>query len=210
MRAVSAVGAGGARRFLLLRRPIRQFLSSAHSFVVSGSALASFVKGCLSCPLGKFTNLTDAEACQSCPINTFAPVRGSVECETCPSGRQSGIGAAVCSWCTNGQCFIGANFAASPGLISTAHRYESIDDQGNKTCADCETGTYSPLGLYCLSCGQGYYSSDRITCNACEGGKFSTGEENSECSECDAGTHRLSARSPKLIRVVSWSRPRAA
>ncbi|KAH8073097.1 hypothetical protein JL721_3075 [Aureococcus anophagefferens] len=132
----------------------------------------SMARASLRC--GKFANETTATTCELCPYNTYSNAPAAEVCTGCPAGRISGLGQRFCSNCLPGE-------------------REVVVDNGNITCAPCENGTFSPLGLFCEVCQSGYFTADSIECRPCPAGEFSDKPFNTACEACAPGRRQPAA-----------------
>lgn len=140
---------------------------------------------CMSCPLGKFGNVTGAQtvedACpDSCPGGTWGNRTGAASekeaCAPCPAGSASRAeGASNSSTCV--PCLIGQSSppaaldceACLPGWTTHA--------PGSSPCVECEAGTF------------GLVSAENRTawCQPCPAGTYSTAPVPLKCTACPAG-----------------------
>jgi hypothetical protein len=172
---------------------------------------------CLQCGTGKFSG-NEASNCTECEAGTFSTINGSATCMGCEAGKYSSeAGASECRECPAGKYLnsegndeetdcvacVGGNVTSLPGSTSILNCVclpgfvgspaSGIGCTVPYTVTDtvCPRGTHLELGesRICSPCVPGTYSNgtDMTACLQCGTGKFS-GNEASNCTECEAGT----------------------
>jgi hypothetical protein len=174
---------------------------------------ATNMTSCLQCGTGKFSG-NEASNCTECEAGTFSAVNGSATCIGCEAGKYSSeSGASACRKCPAGKYLnsegnddetdcvacVGGNVTSLPGSTSILNcvclpGFVGSPASGIRcTVTDtvCPRGTYLELGesRICSPCVPGTYSNatNMTSCLQCGTGKFS-GNEASNCTECEAGT----------------------
>ena len=135
------------------------------------------------CPLGAFSNITEALECQECPVGTYMNHTHAIQCLHCPIGLYSNsTGVSRCLDCQPVYSNSTGSIACQP---CNPGRFTNISSQ--TTCQNCPVAKFSSVsGLSaCLDCETGTFSDQTglIQCKLCQTGTYSfTGY--TSCSQC--------------------------
>eukprot|EP01047_Picozoa_sp_COSAG01_P017230 COSAG01_NODE_908_length_12794_cov_119.794171_2_plen_1484_part_00 len=136
---------------------------------------------CISCPAGRFSNLTGATSCDVCRPGTYAPAAST--------------GASNCTACHPGQYDHDAD-AATPCISCPAGRFSSRSGAATSCGGVCQPGTYAPAASTrasnCTACHPGQYDHDAdaaTPCISCPAGRFSSLSGATSCGVCQSGTY---------------------
>jgi hypothetical protein len=126
-----------------------------------------------------------ASGCVTCPVGTFSELVGSTNCTKCPIGYISAAGATACTACAAGSS---SNAAQSACVACDAGYYSAAK---GSACVACAAGSYSPsaASTTCTACPAGSYSPSAAssTCSACLAGSYSPSDGSTNCTVCPAG-----------------------
>lgn len=150
-------------------------LVAVRGFAVGDNQLAcdagSYGSGgaCQPCPVGTYSNTTNATSCTPCPEGTFAAGTGSASCTVCDNGTISASeGATECTPCPSGF----TTFGEDRKHCFVYYEYGSVRKKctpgyccGNGERYKCKKGTYADAGVECAKALQNSYQQ-----SSCGGG----------------------------------------
>ena len=136
-----------------------------HQGIIFDDDDSYWVKGCRSCPSGKYKSSWGCSACSTCGVNVVG-CGGSSSGSRCRAGTGY-VGSYGCATCSTGKY--------NPG------------DYWN--CLTCGSNTSGCGGASAGVCNPGYSSDDNgRTCTACSAGKYKLTTSNSDCNTCNINT----------------------
>ena len=131
--------------------------ANSSALCVCKSGFFQAAAGCISCPAGKYKDVTGNEQCTLCPQNTYGTQEAATSvsfCTNCPQGSKSNASSASISACL-----------CDPGFF---FRFDIV------SCEACPVGTYKaePGSQECTKCAADTYSgavgaTSQATCNNC-------------------------------------------
>ena len=188
--------------------PIGTYTDYAGSTVCSGCALGKIYNydafSCDQCPRGKHRADSTLAECSVCPPGTFSNVYGAVTCTKCEAGKYLGLGID-----TSDSELLPDGLTEQTSCQTCPDNMDSGVGQGS---CDCNPGLYRDLDGVCVSCPD-YETSSRGAqssidcyciagyqqlmedCEKCSAGKFSVGEKDGFCGDCEIGTYTNEAGS---------------
>ena len=122
-------------------------------------------------------------SCDHCPYDTYSSSPEAAFCDPCPDSMKAGLGQSYCSRCLPGEG-------------------EYVADDGGITCVTCQTGMFSPLGLYCEVAPLGWYTPDAVQSLPCAAGGYANMTYATECEECPAGRSQPASGQSECIECV--------
>ena len=171
---------------------------------------------CVICAAGRFSAEDNAIDCEECPAGRSQPVSGQSECIVCLPGMYAASGSINCDHCPydtyssspeaafcdpcpdNMKAGLGQSYCSRclPG------EGEYVADDGGITCVTCQTGMFSPLGLYCEVAPLGWYTPDAVQSLPCAAGGYANMTYATECEECPAGRSQPASGQSECIECV--------
>jgi len=140
---------------------------------------------CISCPMGKFKNVSGNVVCSSCAAGTYNDQQGrtsSASCLPCPANSLSNESTISISGCKCKPGYEKINGQCSMCAVGMYNMYI-----GDSQCVSCNTfattnstGATSPAQCFC----QPGYSWNGQQCAPCVSGFYKSGVSNSGCSIC--------------------------
>jgi hypothetical protein len=144
---------------------------------------------CTVCPVGTFSNTSDALTCTACRTGTYANATGTSACIICAPGTSNSLtGNTACATnCSAGYYQDGTLLACT---VCPAATY--VNASRASACLQCAAGraTFSTGSTYCdVECTAGTYQNglNMSSCANCPAGRFNIVGNASACSACPAG-----------------------
>ena len=167
--------------------------------------------GCISCPIGKYKDVTGNTECSACPVNTYGSQEAATSVSLCRICPQNSTTNAITTSIQGCLCDPGFSFEPELQYCEKCPGGKYKSQPGNQVCTKCGSNTYSEA--------QGATSED--TCKDCP--QFTSSAAGSEgrwkclcnsgytgtlgvCNECAKGTYKPSVgRDPcTLCPIGKW------
>lgn len=151
---------------------------------------------CVACPVGRFSNTSNATDCTRCFAGSAQALPNSTSCDLCEYGKhQVSREGAACDRCDPGF------FANLTGLADCLRCDPGTfaEASGLESCEQCPAGKAAalPQSKSCTSCLPGQMASSMIAATACldcESGTYQDRAEQVDCISCDAGSSSFGTR----------------